>query len=172
MGRWSKNVGWSAFFNLWASVILGEIRIGAIFLLALMTAPLAVGFFLYHVYLIWAGMTTNENAKWEYWRDDIEDGLVFKAKRSEIYGEHGPENESPAPRTFWPAHSDQLLAITDGEPPKVGHMLSSRSNSVIQPDEPTAPIDSRWIRISSLADVENIYDLGFWGNLQDVLKLL
>ncbi|KAJ9260196.1 hypothetical protein DTO195F2_4640 [Paecilomyces variotii] len=142
-GHWSKNVSWSAFFNIWGSVILEDIRIGAIFLLALMTAPLAVGFFLYHLYLIWAGMTTNENAKWGYWRDDIEDGFVFKAKRSEIYGEPGPENESPAPRTSWPAHSDQLLAITDGESPKAGYMLSSRSNSVIQPDDQNAPVDPR-----------------------------
>ncbi|KAJ9290604.1 hypothetical protein DTO021C3_1869 [Paecilomyces variotii] len=171
-GHWSKNVSWSAFFNIWGSVILEDIRIGAIFLLALMTAPLAVGFFLYHLYLIWAGMTTNENAKWGYWRDDIEDGFVFKAKRSEIYGEPGPENESPAPRTSWPAHTDQLLAITDGESPRAGYMLSSRSNSVIQPDDQNAPVDPRWVRISSLAEVENIYDLGFWGNLQDVLKLL
>ncbi|KAJ9204742.1 hypothetical protein DTO164E3_1917 [Paecilomyces variotii] len=149
-GHWSKNVSWSAFFNIWGSVILEDIRIGAIFLLALMTAPLAVGFFLYHLYLIWAGMTTNENAKWGYWRDDIEDGFVFKAKRSEIYGEPGPENESPAPRTSWPAHSDQLLAITDGESPKAGYMLSSRSNSVIQPDDQNAPVDPRIVYASPL----------------------
>lgn len=171
-GRWSENVNWATFFNLWGAVILGEIRIGTIFLLALMTAPLAVGFFLYHVYLIWAGMTTNENGKWAFWKDDIEYGVVFRASRIEIYGEAGLRSESPAPYTSWPAHSDQLLAVTEGEPLRVGCMLSSRSNSVIQPDDQNAPIDPRWVRVSSLTEVENIYDLGFWGNLLDVLKLL
>lgn len=169
--HWSKNESWSSFFYLWMAVITDDIRIGVIFLLALMTAPLALGFLLYHVYLVWAGMTTNETAKWGDWKEDVADGLVFKARRSEICGGSKPRDRSLEPDSPWPANSDQILILTDGEPPRIGYMLSSCSNSIIQPSDPSVAIDPRWTRVRSMDDVDNIYDLGFWGNLHDALKL-
>ena len=69
--------GWIMYFNIWAIVIQMDSRIGTVTLLMLMTAPLAMAFLVYHTYLIWAGMTTNESAKWSDWKDDVEDGFVF-----------------------------------------------------------------------------------------------
>lgn len=168
--HWSKNETWSNIFSLWAAVIVIEdIRIGVVFLLALMTAPLALGFLLYHAYLVWAGTTTNETAKWADWKDDIADGLVFKARKSEIYGGFRPRDESLD--TPWPVDSDQILVLTDGQPPRIGYMLSSCDNSILQPTDPNAAVDPRWTKVRSLKDVDNIYDLGFWGNLRDALRL-
>ncbi|KAL2002813.1 hypothetical protein VTN02DRAFT_5856 [Thermoascus thermophilus] len=169
--HWSQNESWSSCFYLWMAVITDDIRVGVIFLLALMTAPLALGFLLYHVYLVWAGMTTNETAKWGDWKEDVADGLVFKARRSEICGGTKPRDRTLEPDSPWPANSDQILVLTDGEPPRIGHMLSSRSNSIIQPSDPSVAIDPRWTRVRSMEDVDNIYDLGFRGNLRDALKL-
>ncbi|KAL1966969.1 hypothetical protein VTN77DRAFT_3713 [Rasamsonia byssochlamydoides] len=170
--RWSKGQSWSTCFHFWALAIADDIHIGTVFLLAMMTAPLALGFFSYHLYLVWAGTTTNETAKWDDWKADIADGLVFKAKRSEIFTEPTwPRDESIEPKSAWPGTSDQMLILTDGEPPRVGFLVSTRSNSIIQSEDENAVVDPRWVRVKSLKDVDNIYDLGFWRNLLDALKL-
>ncbi|KAK9559713.1 palmitoyltransferase swf1 [Aspergillus fumigatus] len=133
--------------------------------------PLAMAFLLYHTYLIWAGMTTNESAKWSDWKEDVADGLVFKSTRSEIYGNQSHSDEdTPAQRT-WPVSSDQILVITDGEPPKEGFQLCSRSNEILQKDDPQAPVDTRWTEVNSMREIDNIYDLGFWDNLREVFHM-
>ena len=42
---------------------------------------------MYHGYLIWAGMTTNESSKWSDFKEDVGDGYVYRALLSEIRGE-------------------------------------------------------------------------------------
>jgi palmitoyltransferase ZDHHC4 len=117
-------------------------------------------------------MTTNETAKWDDWKADIADGLVFKSTKSKIY--RNPD-KSPSgrgtPKTTWPGKSDQILILTEGEPPRVGFMLDTMSNSTAQPEDENTPIDDRWERVRSIRDIENIYDLGFLGNLYDALGL-
>ncbi|GFF48312.1 palmitoyltransferase swf1 [Aspergillus lentulus] len=140
-------------------------------MLTAMTAPLAMAFLLYHIYLIWAGMTTNESAKWSDWKEDVADGLVFKSTRSEVYGSRFHSDEdTPAQRT-WPVSSDQILVITDGEPPKEGFRLCSRSNEILYKDDLQAPVDTRWIEVNSMREIDNIYDLGFWDNLREVFHM-
>lgn len=133
----------------------------------LMTAPLAISFLAYHTYLIWAGMTTNESAKWSDWKDDVEDGLVFKTKRSLIF-------ENPLPKDLldqmWPVYTDQIL-VTDEDPPTEGCLLASNSNFIVRRPGPDVPPDPRWKRVTSMKDVDNIYDMGFWYNLRDVVGL-
>jgi palmitoyltransferase len=136
-----------------------------------MTAPLAMAFLLYHAYLIWAGMTTNESAKWSDWKEDVADGLVFKSTRSKIYGTPFYPDEDSRAQKSWPVSSDQILVITDGEPPKEGFKLCSRSNEILQKDDPQAPVDTRWIEVNSMREIDNIYDLGFWDNLREVFKM-
>jgi len=162
--HWSKDLTWSTFLHLWAVAIVQDVRVGIVFLLAAMTVPLAVGFFSYHIYLIWAGTTTNETAKWSDWREDIADGLVFKAKSTQLHGESDLEPR----RSEWPMNSDQFLVLTDGQAPTAGHKSLADSNSI--PSFQSPYVDLQWIRVRSLKEVDNIYDLGFWGNLRDVLK--
>ncbi|KAJ6069900.1 hypothetical protein N7499_011787 [Penicillium canescens] len=159
--------GWTMYFNIWGIVIAADPRIGTVFLLMLMTAPLAGAFLTYHVYLIWAGTTTNETSKWSYLKDDVEDGFVFKTKRSLIF-------ENPLPMTphdqAWPVHTDQILIIDD-DPPTEGCLLASDSNRIVRRPGREVPPDPRWKRLDSMRDVDNIYDLGFWDNLRDVMGL-
>lgn len=50
---------------------------GALFLLCFLCDLLILGFLVHHLYLIYAGMTTNESAKWSDVADAIRNGEVF-----------------------------------------------------------------------------------------------
>lgn len=170
----------------------GGLSAAGVGLLALLTWPLPLGLLAYHIYLIWAGMTTNESSKWADWRDDMADGVVFLGKRrEETMAENrvshsqtaGPRvhradsgsssDEQPIltpgedeellaleePPTTWPLESRHILVRTrDGQAPK---SLPARVQRVAEPDS--------FERVWSLAAVENVYDLGFWDNLVEVL---
>lgn len=181
------------YFLTYTSIYLdlGGLRAAGVGLLALLTWPLPLGLLGYHVYLIWAGMTTNESAKWADWRDDMADGVVF-------IGERRKET----------MHSYQAMhGISEKSPHRASSSSSSASTSPFptppetppEEEEPrtTWPLESRHIllrtqngeppqnfpvRIKAVADeasfrrvwhiseVENVYDLGFWDNFMEVLK--
>ena len=139
---------------------VGGLRRAGVGLLALMTWPLPLGLLSYHLYLIWAGTTTNETAKWEDWKDDMADGMAWLAdlKQRDVNGtdNDGPRN-SGVPR--WPHTSKHFLVRTnDGQRPRL----------VAEPIRELVVEDS-WRQIWRLADIDNIYDLGFWGNLKEYL---
>lgn len=158
---------WTMYFNVWGGVITADPKVGTVTLLMLMTAPLAVAFLAYHTYLIWAGTTTNETAKWSDWKDDVEDGFVFKSSRSQI--PDAPPYVDLGDRP-WPVRSDQIL-VTDGVSPMEGYILASDSNLVHYREEPDGPIDARWTQVHTMKDIDNIYDVGFWRNIQDAAGL-
>ncbi|GKZ68749.1 copper transport protein [Aspergillus niger] len=140
-------------------------------LLQYMGSPLAAAFLVYHTYLIWAGMTTNESSKWSDWKEEVADGMAYKSSKAEIYSSSPLLAEYQSAQSFWPVSSDQVLILTDGEPPKEGCLLSQHSNEITQPSNKDAPIDRRWIQVQSMKEIDNIYDLGFWDNLRHVLGL-
>ncbi|KAJ4378023.1 palmitoyltransferase swf1 [Neocucurbitaria cava] len=192
----SNSSSWSTYFDqkghyflAYTSIYLdvGGVRGSGVGLLALLTWPLPLGLLAYHIYLIWAGMTTNESAKWSDWRDDMADGVVFLGHRREdtmhtdessapIHAtplqstrsssssspfptppETPPEDEEPP--TTWPLESRHILIRTrTGQPPKT---LPARIKSVAK--------DGSFERVWSLAAVENVYDLGVWDNLREIL---
>lgn len=157
---------WTMSFNVWTIVISTDLRIGGVTSLMFMTAPLAMAFLVYHTYLIWAGMTTNESAKWSDWKEDVADGMVFKSTKAEAYGNSPFLREYQSPQTSWPVNSDQVLVLTEGEPPRVGFVFSLDSNEIRQPNDGEAPIDHIWTPVRSMREIDNIYDLGFWDNLR------
>ncbi|KAF2729537.1 palmitoyltransferase swf1, partial [Polyplosphaeria fusca] len=170
------------YFLVYAGIYLeaGGLAAAGVGLLALMTWPLPLGLLGYHVYLIWAGMTTNESSKWADWRDDMADGVVFLGTRREdsLRSSHPhpkqhdsngsststapmlrfpPEDEEPP--TTWPIESRHILVRTrDGEPPE---NLPIRIAAFANKDS--------FKRVWNLSEVENVYDLGFWDNLVEVL---
>lgn len=168
--HWSVGKDWSTYVQLWAFAFAKEIRIGSVTMLAFMTAPLAFGLFLYHVYLIWAGMTTNESTKWADWRDDIVDGIVFKGRRR--LRSTGGRSTDPGtePKVAWPLESDQILVrqehgwfpSSEADAQRADFSSLSAADSVID--------DNGWVNVMKLEEVHNVYDLGFWGNLKDVFR--
>ncbi|KAF2026596.1 palmitoyltransferase swf1 [Setomelanomma holmii] len=140
--RWTTHFETKAhnFLN-YVSIYLdvGGFRASGVGLLALLTWPLPLGLLAYHIYLIWAGMTTNESAKWADWRDDMAEG--------------------EEPTTTWPLESRHILIRTpSGQPPRT---LPSRIRAVAREDS--------FERVWSLDAVENVYDLGFWDNFREVI---
>lgn len=162
-----QNVGktWAQYFDLWVLFINQNSRIGAVGMLATLTAPLAWGLFLYHVYLIWAGMTTNESSKWADWRDDIADGLIFKSERTQDNVKNTQTDTIIEPFVEWPVWSSQwLMRCEDGRSPENHNeeYRAAQDMAVAIGSQPS------WRRVQSLQEVDNIYDLGFWDNLVDV----
>ena len=164
--RWSSGTRWSQYFAMWSWALAQDIRIGAIGLLALLTAPLGWGLFWYHIYLIWAGMTTNESSKWEDWKDAVRDGLVFRSEKKANLARERVFISEIEPTVQWPAFSNQqLLRCEDGRSP---------DNHIAEDSEPTACDNGTgqaplWKKVYSLQEVENLYDLGFWDNFKDIL---
>ena len=132
-------------------------------MLALMSCPLSLGFLVYHVYLIWAGMTTNESSKWSDWKEDIADGIVYRAELKSLRETYPPLPEDVEPRDEdikWPKGVRVkwwMVRTRDGKQP-----VEKVNEEMEEPDE-------RWVRVESIAEVENLYDLGFWDNLVDGL---
>jgi len=153
-GHWSDGRSYSKRIDMWAWAFTQDIYVGAVGLLALLTAPLAWGLFIYHVYLIWAGTTTNESFKWDDWKEDIADGLVYKniSPGSEDDPQNGPEIE---PEVHWPVACNQRL-------------LNRIHQQRLTPEEDASLQRSGWCKVRSLREVENLYDLGFWSNLRDI----
>lgn len=162
--HWSKGKSWSQYSRSWGWAFTQDVRVGSVGLLAMMTAPLAWGLFWYHLYLIWAGMTTNESGKWADWRDDIADGLVFRADRNIDDGGGGERNTDIEPFVEWPISSTQQLVRSDnGRSPEAQPSSTGTQSRV-------AEQYTHWRRVKSLEEVDNLYDLGFWDNLTDVLS--
>lgn len=154
------------------AVNIGGLSIAGVGMLAAATGALPFGLLAYHCYLIWAGLTTNESSKWADWREDMRDGLVFKGSRKALQMHHHPhDNEENRweyangnsdfasvanttqhePHVPWPIHSDQAIFLSrDGRPP--------------------AGEEALWTQVWDLKDVDNLYDLGGWRNLMEVLR--
>ena len=163
--RWSAGKTWSQIIQFWGWALAHDVWVGSTGMLAAMTAPLAWGLFLYHVYLVWAGMTTNESSKWADWRDDIADGLVFRTERSLDDIQRFPVIE---PLLDWPTLSRQRLVSTqDGQPPAVQH--TGAAAQAARSSTNASSNGSRWKRVQSLQEVYNVYDLGAWNNFIDIL---
>ncbi|KAF2009492.1 palmitoyltransferase swf1 [Aaosphaeria arxii CBS 175.79] len=174
------------YFMTFLSIYLeiGGLRASGVGLLALLTWPLPLGLLAYHIYLIWAGMTTNESSKWADWRDDMAEGVVYLGHRMEDtmgvnrqqaasshHGNSSPSSKSnptavelpseeEEPTTTWPLESRHILIrTTNGLPPR---NLPSRIRSVAKEDS--------FEKVWNLGAVENTFDLGFWDNLVESFK--
>lgn len=166
--HWSTKLTWPQYFNLWNWALGQDPRIGAVGLLALLTSPLSWALLLYHVYLIWAGTTTNESAKWQELKDDIQDGLIHRSLDAEQSAHRQPRDPAIAPSVPWPAFSHQrLMRFGDGQPPSIGTSSESIQDNSEPICEPTEGVP-QWTRVHGLHEIENLYDLGFWDNLKDI----
>jgi len=149
--------------------LANEARAGSVTMLATMCTPMAWGFLAYHLYLLWAGTTTNETLKWADVRDDMSDGWVYGATRPEglVPSSLGSEAEPYTPH--WPKTTDQIIVrsetgIFDGSP---NQDPDERAEAV--KTNPLAKLE--WVRMNRMKEVVNIYDIGLVANLKDVLSV-
>jgi palmitoyltransferase len=167
--KWFTRLSWSDYFDVWMWAISVNWQVGATTLLAVMAFPLSTGFLLYHVYLLWAGMTTNESSKWADWREDIADRLVYRAALDSLRGNdpNMPDARIEPVGSPWPTRSKWWVMLTrDGDQPtRSVHHSSDRTD-----DGHSLEPDRRWEKMHSISEMENIYDLGFLDNARDVLN--
>ena len=162
--HWSTGQKWSEYGSMWAYALALDNRVGGIGLLAIFTAPMAWGFLLYHLYLIWAGMTTNESSKWEDWKYMTSIGIVFKLEKPWLVSTHHPQSQEEDPKVPWPASTQQVIEICEhGQKPKSGIETPPSKLDSVKQQEPR-----EWVEVESLQQIENLYDLGFWDNLRDI----
>lgn len=128
-----------------------EPRVGSIALLCLLTTPLVWGLFVYSLYLVYRGMTTNESGKWTDFQLDIDDGYVY---RRQLPQNRQRDSRSEPDVLGWPKSSNHIYIRAYDEPPSAMSEL---------------PGEGAWHRDFTLANVENIYDIGFVGSMFDVL---
>lgn len=119
-------------------------------LLCALTTPLIYGLYLYNVYLIYRGLTTNETGKWGDFQLDCDDGYVFRRELGEGRSKDlRVEPEVPD----WPKESKHIYVRTTDEAP---------------PADADIPGEGEWRPVWSLKEVDNLYDLGFLINLGDM----
>lgn len=142
--------------KLQIAINLGGLSVAGVGLLASLTAPLPLGLLAYHIYLIWAGTTTNESGKWSDWKEDMKDGIVWLA---DLKTESTGLPRGVGQECRWPIISRQCMVQTsDGQMPR---NLPPAFGDVVEKES--------WRRVWRLAQIENIYDLGFWDNLMEVI---
>jgi hypothetical protein len=147
---WGESFTWMQYANIWGWALQEHTRIGAVTLLCALTSPLVWGLLGYHIYLIYCGTTTNESLKWQDWAAEMSEGYVFKRS---LPADRQKDDRYEALWTRWPVESEQILLRTEDGLPPTG---------------PLAIGVGQWQRVWKLADVENLYDLGFWDNLTDI----
>ena len=166
--HWSSGLSWTEYINTWSWALAQDVGLGAVSLLCFMCAPLAHGLLIYHLYLIWAGMTTNESAKWADAKEDIAEGLLWRSTRSVISSSNKSarwsagelvtaEEVEPALSTPWPNTTDQVLKCVE-----FGHDPEQQTGAA------RAKADDHWTQVRSLQEIVNLYDVGFWENMRDI----
>lgn len=116
-------------------------------------------------------MTTNESEKWGELRDDVAEGTIWQARRVELLDDYPPlppHVEPPLAEVDWPIEPKWWICrMRPGERPrrwKKGNGESESEGQMV-----AGEVDERWERVGSMAEVNNIYDLGFWENLADAV---
>ncbi|EGR46745.1 uncharacterized protein TRIREDRAFT_50160 [Trichoderma reesei QM6a] len=147
----ARDMDFHRYLAIWGWGLHGDIRMGASTLLALLTAPLIWALFLYTLFLVYCGTTTNESMKWTDYKEDMRDGYAFWRPLAP----DRPRNrrlEPPCPR--WPSSPEHIILTTqDAQPPSQERNFAGQGE---------------WEHVWDLNDVDNIYDMGFLHNLGDI----
>jgi hypothetical protein len=145
-----RGMGWERYFALWGWSLQSSVGMGAVTLLTFLISPMVWAFFVYTVYMLYCGMTTNESLKWSEWKDEVRDGTAYRRSMS-VGRIKDPRFEGPTSR--WPNDTEQILITTEtGGPPK----------------NPNIPGHGLWEQVRSFGSIHNLYDLGLWNNIVDV----
>ncbi|KAJ1975548.1 palmitoyltransferase swf1, partial [Dimargaris verticillata] len=117
--------------------------LGALGLLLVLISPAVLAFLVYAIYLVFLGVTSNEADKWQDLHEWIKDGCAYwepiTASTHEYVHQHNPCQAIP----------DRRIRIIEA------------------PDQ--TPVPQSCALVSSLDEVDNMYDQGWWANLGHAL---
>lgn len=117
----------------------------------MLSSVLIVALAAYTLYQVWAGVTTNESAKWDNTSSDIDDGSLYMRPLDE----HRPRDPTVEPRARWPVQPKVISLSCETKPPSNAKSLKGQGHG-------------EWVQVESLHDLENVYDVGFWRNIGDL----
>lgn len=147
--HWTSELGWWDLASVWGFCIVEDPLLGIPGVLCIFCFPLSSGFLTYHIYLLWAGMTTNESVKFADLSDDIKDGYVWtkagarvdKSGRKDglrgkdiVFAEECPDGEMVDP---------------------TGHLFIAKAEE--------------WRTVGGMNELCNVYDRGFIANIRDAI---
>ena len=148
----------------------GGLSVAGVGMLAVSTAALPLGLLAYHLYLIWAGMTTNESQKWSDYKEDMADGYVFQARKQDLRAHNRARQQegaqpngsfrNPALEDYYDERSNSGITFSDSD------MVLVRTND----GKPPRGQEALWTRVWDLSSIDNIYDRGGTQNFLDVLR--
>jgi palmitoyltransferase len=112
-------------------------------------------------------MTTNESSKWSDWKEDVVDDLVFKAELTRLRetAPRGAAKVHPDDHLVrWSRRAKWWMTVTrDGKHPRLKYLGEAPGT------ESLGEQDERFVRVMSMKEVDNLYDLGFWNNFKDLM---
>ncbi|OBT66921.1 hypothetical protein VE03_04196 [Pseudogymnoascus sp. 23342-1-I1] len=142
---------WRDYANFWLWGIHLRPGAGGVTLLCVLSSVLIVALTAYTLYQVWAGVTTNESAKWDNTSSDIDDGSLYMRPLDE----NRPRDPGVEPRARWPVQPKIISLSCETKPPSNARSLKGQGYG-------------EWVRVESLHDLENVYDVGFWRNIRDL----
>lgn len=147
---------------------VGGMSIAGVGMLTAATANLPLGLLAYHLYLIWAGTTTNESQKWGDWREDMIEGYAFSASMQDVRELARVPSKNGLSQEMRDSYFLGIAPDGDGEPfvkwPIKAEVVIVRTRD----RKPPQGSESLWQNVWDLKNVVNIYDLG-WLNWSEVL---
>ncbi|KAF8456081.1 DHHC palmitoyltransferase-domain-containing protein [Kalaharituber pfeilii] len=162
-----SDLPWGLYFKGWGIGFLQETPIAAVFLLSVMCGILSYSFTFYHVYLVWAGTTTNETFKWSDWSEDISTGEIYIADLlpfTPVSSTTHPSSLHNIPHPSLPNTNPALNPPSSNcYPTTAAPLTPSEIQALIEPP------DVKWRQAEGLKEVENLYDLGFVENMRMVI---
>jgi hypothetical protein len=136
-------------------------------------------------------MTTNESGKWDALGEAIGEGRVWRAELAELgVGRGGWECEAWPLKPKWVVLRMEEAGMRPGiwrgrrgvgdvgeggggkerGSGEEGNRLEHEHEHDGEGDDDGWEEDPRWMPVRGLAEVDNIYDLGFWGNVADLWR--
>ncbi|KFY80695.1 hypothetical protein V499_00469 [Pseudogymnoascus sp. VKM F-103] len=142
---------WRDYANFWLWGIHVKPGAGGVTLLCVLSTALIAALAAYTLYQVWAGVTTNESGKWDNTSCDIEEESLYMR----TLDEHRPRDPGVEPRVKWPVQPKLISMSCETKPPSNAKSLQGQGYG-------------EWVRVESLHDLENVYDIGFWRNIVDL----
>jgi len=146
----NTGLSWSEYLSFWQWALSEKPGVTGVALLCVCTSPLVLGLFLFNIYQIWAGITTNESGKWQ--------DIKFEMKNGNVYSR-------PLSRD---RHRDAKMEPVDLRwPREAKHIVVYQENGT--PSESGLPGYGHWTQLWTMDSLDNVYDIGFWRNLGDII---
>ncbi|KAG0336135.1 hypothetical protein BG004_008181 [Podila humilis] len=157
--RW-ENLGFLRNYHIFIYQMQEDKSLGALGVFATLAGLVIFIFFLYNIYLVGTGVTTNESFKWE----DIGE-MIYRRELVEV------QDIDPTGVPVGPKKYEQRDRRHPSHPRYVPPAQSSTTSKKQQQHSPAMPPGYSMTEnvITKMREIDNIYDMGFKANIASIL---